>query len=200
MDKRELLRPYKKQRLGFEGVLIHIIQPNKKNNMTYGLVFASLYAPNEGIELDHAVIEMERATYNQINIKPYTPGSPSPRLDCFKRYTFTAKVNSYYKTGRIIGTPVQQECFMLQDINPLRLKITDESQLIQPTLYTQTRINNVMLSKTDVAKVRYTEDQLNEIVTTMPNDGTVEEFISVYTRSHHASKFDAFDIIDIVYQ
>lgn len=188
MEKRSALRPYKKQRLLFEGVLIHVIPPNKKNGYTHGLVFGSLYAPNEDIQLDHAVIEIDKGTfvYN--------------KFELFKRYSFTAKVTSYHKTGPIMGIQVKQECFMLEHINPNRIEKIEESRIAQPTLYIQTRIRNILASKCENVQVRYTEEQLNEIVTTMPNDGQVEEFMSVYTKSHQIAKVDAFDIIKAVYQ
>lgn len=188
MDKRSALLPYKKQRLSFEGVLLHIIPPNKKNRFTHGLVFGSLYAPNEDVELDHAVIEVDHGTF------------VFNKFELFKRYTFTAKVSIYRKTGPIMGIPVQQECCMLEQINPNKIQQVEESSLTQPTLYTRTRIRNILASKSQTAQVRYTEEQLHDIVTTMPNDGQVEEFMSVYTKSHQVVKIDSNDIIKAVYQ
>lgn len=188
MEKREVLRPYKKQRLAFEGVLINIIQPNKKNSYLYGLVFASLYAANENIQLDHAVIEMDKASFAK------------SKLEMFKRYRFTAQVGVYQKTGPILGVPVLQECFMLQYINAAKITEETESQIEQPTVYTQTRIQNILHSKSKTAQLRYTREQLIEIVTTMPNDGSVEQFMCVYTRSHQVVKVDSSEIIRTVYQ
>lgn len=188
MNKREVLRPYKKQRLSFEGVLIHVIPPDRKNNYLHGLVFASLYAPNEQIELDHAVIEMDRQGFAQ------------SKLELFKRYQFTAKVSTYHKPGPIMGISVQQECFMLQQINAKKITQIETSRLTQPTEYIRTRMNNVLLSKNTQAIVRYTEEQLMDLVTSMPNDGTVEEFMNVYTRSHQIAKVNAHDIVRAVYQ
>lgn len=188
MEKRSALRPYKKQRLFFEGVLIHIILPNKKNGYTHELVFGSLYAPNEQVELDHAVIAIDNGTF-QLN-----------KFELFKRYTFTAKVAIYRKTGPIMGIPVQQECCMLEQINPNKIHMVETSHLTQPTLYIQTRIRNILSSKSETAQMRYSKDELLDIVTTRPNDGSVEQFMSVYTKSHQVAKIDAFDIIKVVYQ
>lgn len=188
MEKRSALRPYKKQRLSFEGVLLHVIPPNKKNSYTHGLVFGSLYAPNEDIELDHAVIEVDNGTF-VLN-----------KFELFNRYTFTAKVALYRKTGPIMGIPVQQECFMLEQINPNKIQLVEESRLVQPTLYIETRMRNILASKSQVAQVRYTEEELLDIVTTMPNDGSVEQFMSVYTKSHQVVKIDSGEIIKAVYQ
>lgn len=185
MDKREVLRPYKKQRLGFEGVLVHIMQPNKRNGYTFGLVFASVYAPNEQIEIDHVVIEMDRASFGLT------------RLELFKRYGFTAKVSAYQKAGPILGILVQQECFMLEKINPKKMVELEESKIPQPTEYIKTRIKNVMLCKH--TPVEHTEEELVTMVQNMPNDGRVEEFMNEYTRRYQGKKVDSFDIIQAIY-
>lgn len=188
MDKRSALQPYKKQRLLFEGVLVHAIEPNKKNGYTYGLVFASVYAPNEDIELDHVVIQMDKGSF-KLN-----------RFTLFKRYEFTAKVTTYWKPGPIMGVLVQQECCMLEQINVNKIHMIEESQLTQPTLYIRNRVRNILASKCEDVQVRYTETQLFDILTTTPNDGSVEEFMNVYTKSHQIAKVDAFDIQKVVYQ
>ncbi|MEK4529773.1 hypothetical protein NST38_30685 [Paenibacillus sp. FSL H8-0104] len=65
MDTREELRPYRNRKLHFEGVLIDVIQPNsqnKLNSLTYGLVFGSVYAPNEKTVLPVSLIQKRNYT------------------------------------------------------------------------------------------------------------------------------------------
>jgi len=184
-DKRELLRPYKGQRLGFEGVLIEILQPNARNDYTYGLVFASVYAPTVQIELDHVVIRINRGEYNTLNLERYT------------RYYFTARVTKYYKTVHVLNTPVVQENYMLERINTNKMVQLSTSQLTQPTVYTMNRIQNVLLSK--VIKPQHTEEQLLDIVTGLPNDGKVEQFIDQYTDRYRNVTMNKSEIIDALY-
>lgn len=60
--RREILKPYVGLRLNFEGVLVNINHANKRNGYHCGLVFASIYAKNEILELDHAVIKIHPKT------------------------------------------------------------------------------------------------------------------------------------------
>jgi hypothetical protein len=183
MDTREVLRPYKKQRIGWEGVLIDIIPPNKRNGYTYGLVFASLYAPNEDIELDHAVIKMEPQEFKRADFSQYT------------RYYFTAAVASYYKAVSILGVIAQRENFMLQNINMRKLRELPESKMTQPTMYVATRIHNIMLSK----ELRHTEEELIDTVLHTPNDGSVERFINDCTNSYRQTSVSKKEIEETLY-
>lgn len=185
MDTREVLRAYKKQRLGFEGVLINVIEPNRRNAYTYGLVFASVYAPSQNIELDHVVIKIDRKSYSQANFEE------------FKRYYFTAEVAMYYKTAYFNGIAAKQENFMLQNINPYKVREIETSELPQPTQYVMTRINNIMHCKTST--IRHTEQELIDIVFETPNDGSVERFIDGYTRTYQHSRVSKFDMIETLY-
>lgn len=185
MDTREELRPYKKQRLGFEGVLINITEPNRRNGFTYGLIFASIYAPNEKIELDHAVIMIDKAQYAKINVQ------------LFKRYKFTAQVALYHKTVNVLGVSALQENFMLQRININKIEEIQESALSQPTRFVMTRINNMMMSK--AGNLQHTTEQLLEIVENTANDGSVERFITECTQAYQRKKINRSDMIDVLY-
>lgn len=184
MDTREVLRPYKKQRLGFEGVLVDVVAPNRRNGHAYGLVFASVYAQSEGIELDHVVIQMDKADYRKAELNLYT------------RYYFTAGIASYFKPTFIMGTLALQENFMLQDINLHKLRELDESQIHQPTLYVMKRINNILLCK---GELRHTEDDLIQTVFGTPNDGSVEKFINECTRSYQQTHVDKREVEEMLY-
>lgn len=184
MDTREVLRPYKKQRLGFEGVLVDILEPNRRNGYAYGLVFASVFAPNEGIELDHVVIQMDRVCFKKADLSLYT------------RYYFTARIDSYYKTVNIIGVVALQENFMLQHINLNKLREIPESKMDQPTMYVMARINNIMLCK---GELRHTEEELVEKVFNTPNDGSVEQFIDECTGSYQQTVVNRRDMEEALY-
>lgn len=184
-DRREILRPYKHKRLGFEGVLIDLIEPNRRNGYTYGLVFASVYSASQNIELDHAVIKMGIAEFNQAN------------LDLFERYYFTAVVKNYYKTGYILGIAAKIECFMLADINPHKIQKLNMSKLQQPTAYVINRIDNVLISK--IIAPRHTKEELIEHVLNMPNDGSVERFINEYTQSYQNVEITKYEVINTLY-
>ncbi|WP_078598665.1 hypothetical protein [Evansella clarkii] len=184
MDTREVLRPFKRQRLGFEGVLIDIFEPNKRNGFSYGLVFASVYAPNERIELDHVVIQMSVADFKRAQLTLYT------------RYYFTASIESYYKVTDILGITARRESFMLQNISLHKLRELPESQLAQPTAYVMKRINNIMLCK---AGPRHTEEELIDTVCRTANDGSVEQFINEYTESYQQVIVSKRDVEDALY-
>lgn len=184
MDTREVLRPYKKQRLGFEGVLIDIIEPNRRNGYNFGLVFASVYAPNEKIELDHAVIQMNMTDFKKAG------------LNLYERYYFTASIASYYKTAKILGAIALQENLMLQNINLNKLRVQPESELAQPTMHVMTRIDNIMLCK---GELHHTKEGLLETVNNTPNDGSVERFINDCTTYYQQAYINGRDIERTLY-
>ncbi|MCC2248955.1 hypothetical protein JUJ52_03150 [Virgibacillus sp. AGTR] len=184
MDTREVLRPYKKQRLGFEGVLVDVMEPNRRNGHTYGLVFGSIYAPNENIELDHAVIQMDIADFKKAKLNLYT------------RYYFTAEITSYYKATNIMGVIAQRENFMLQNISILKLREMPDSNITQPTMYVMKRIHNIMLCK---GKLRHTEEELIKTVFHTPNDGSVERFINECTGSYQQVSMNKHNMEEILY-
>lgn len=181
MDTRDALRPYKHQRLSFEGVLVDITLPTKKNHHEYGLVFGSVYAPNECIELDHVVITCNKATFNRA------------RLELYKRYKFTAMVDSYKRANRIAGTLAQTEVFMLTDIKAHRINEIETSRLTQPSLFVLNRIQTSMLCET--RPVAHTEEELLTLALREPNDGSVERFIDAYTKQNQVTEFDRFAVI-----
>lgn len=181
--RRKALEKYKNNRLRFEGVLCDIIQPNKRNGYTYGLVFASLYAIHEDIELDHVVIKSDNLRFDI-----------EPKL--FNRYQFTAKIDSYYKIGKIIGIPVQKEHFMLTEIK--RLKVSPNTKLEQPTKYVQRRIKNIMASKN--IKPIHSYNEIINIISKMTNDGSVEKFINQYSQIHQHRSFGKYDVINKLYK
>lgn len=185
-DNREVLRKYKNKRLAFEGVLIQTIKPSKRNGFTYGLVFVSIYAENEKLELDHAVIKMDIVEMQKSG------------LELNKRYKFTAKIKSYYKSGKLLGVPVNQEHFMLADINTNKVKSIKTSKLKQPTKYTQTRISNIQECKSN--RKILSENEILEKIKNMKNNGDVECFINKYTESFQQIKMTKYDIINILYK
>lgn len=184
MDTREVLRPYKNLRLGFEGVLVDIVAPNRRNGHAYGLVFASVYASNEGVELDHVVIQLDKARFKKVE------------LNLFTRYYFTATITPYFKPTDILGVLALQENFMLQDINLHKLRELNESQIHQPTMYVMKRINNILLCK---GELRHTEEDLIQTVFRTPNDGSVEKFINECTKSYQQTKVDRRELEETLY-
>ncbi|WP_145142136.1 hypothetical protein [Paenibacillus sp. Y412MC10] len=183
MDTREELRAYRNRKLGFEGVLIDVTQPNAQNKQTYGLVFGSVYAPNEKIELDHVVIKVDKYAYQ------------ASKVELFNRYRFTAFIESYRKFKRIEGITAQTESYML--VRPHIIEVMVSSSLQQPTQFVKSRIERVLTCKTSV--IQHTEAELYEMISNLRNDGDVEEFIGSYTRSHQHKKVTRHDIINTIY-
>lgn len=186
IDKREALQPYKHQRLGFEGVLIEVTPPNRKNGQSYGLVFASLYNPDRGIELDHAVVKVNAVAYESV------------KMELFTRYYFTAEIGSYYKTINLMGIPAKQEHYMLQKINLRKLMRVETSRLEQPTQYVRTRINNVILCKTKTPE--HTEAELYTFVENQPNDGSKERFMEEYSQAFQSKSMSTLEVINKLYE
>lgn len=189
MDTREGLRPYKKQRLGFEGVLVDIIKPSSRNGYTYGLVFGSVYAPNEKIELNHVVIKVNKGAIGEMKVKV--------GIELFKRYSFTARIDSYVKTAKFSNIAAKKEAFMLADIKPHKIKQVELSHMEQPTNYVMDRIRNVLLCKS--REVLHTEEELINMVRDIPNDGSVEKFIDEFTSSYQLTKITMHDVVDVIY-
>ncbi|MGC6589066.1 hypothetical protein ACPV3A_29495 [Paenibacillus sp. Dod16] len=184
MDTREELRPYRNRKLGLEGVLIDVIQPNVQNKQTYGLVFGSVYAPNERIELDHVVIKVNKYAYEASNVK------------LFKRYRFTAFVESYWKVKKIEGIEALTECYML--IRPHVIEVMENSNLQQPTQFVKSRVESFMKYKTSC--IHHTEAELFEMISHLKNNGDVEEFIGTYARRYQHKKVTQHDIINTIYR
>lgn len=184
METRENLRPFKKQRLCFEGVLIDIVTPQKKNKHQYGLVFGSVYAPNENVELDHAVIQISKEQFEKAKLERYT------------RYMFTAEVAPYFKLTRIMGVSVNQENFMLKDINFNRLKESHFSHMAQPTAYVMRRIQTMVLYK---GELKPSKNELLEAVLNTPNEGSVERFINECTESYQRTHVNQKDLEEVLY-
>lgn len=183
LNTREELQPYRNRKLVFEGVLIDVIQPNALNKQTYGLVFGSVYAPNERIELDHVVIKVNKYAYQASNVK------------LFNRYRFTAFVESYKKVKKFEGIEALTESYML--VRPHIIEAIESSNLQQPTQFVKSRIERVMTCKTSY--IRHTEAELYEIISNLKNDGDVEEFIGNYTRRYQHKKVTRHDIIKTIY-
>lgn len=182
--RREALKRHKGDRLKFEGVLCDILQPNIRNGFTYGLVFLSLYVDSHNIEIDHAVIKLDKSHFNSYD------------LQVFNRYEFTVMIDSYYKATDILGISAQREYFMLSDINKIQKVKT--SNLGQPTLSVTNRLTNVMASKTITPE--HTEEELMDIVMDLEDDGSVEEFINDYTKNLQHKKMDSHQIIKNLYK
>lgn len=189
METREGLRPYKKKRLAFEGVLVAINKPTKRNGGMHELVFASVYAPHENVELDHVVIAANSKVIKEI--KPVM----------YKRYHFTARVESYFKPVKIMNALVNREDFMLTDINTKKVRLQETSNLSQPTQFAKERIHTLVFQQSNVAPeaLWYTAEELISVVRSMPNDGSVEKFISEATRSYQKVKFSKYKVIESLY-
>ncbi|MBD7970374.1 hypothetical protein [Paenibacillus gallinarum] len=183
LDTREELRPYRNRKLGFEGVLIDLIQPNAQNKQTYGLVFGSVYAPNEKIELDHVVIKVSKCVYQASNV------------ELFNRYRFTAFIESYMKVKSFDGIEALTESYML--VKPNIIEVMENSNMQQPTKFVKSRIKSIMICKT--SDIRHTEAELYEMISKLQNNGSVENFINKYTRSIQHKKVTQTDIINTVY-
>lgn len=131
MSKREELAPYNNERLYVEGVLIDITKPNKKNHHKAGLVFGSVYLPNEDIELDHIVIAVpETFTRNK-------------EIELFNKYGFTAEVGSYYKKKNILGTLASVKAYHLQDINSRRFETIEPVVKSDLSRYLKNRLSSL---------------------------------------------------------
>lgn len=185
MDTREELRPYRNRKLRFEGVLIDVIQPNsqnKLNSLTYGLVFGSVYAPNEKIELDHVVIKINKNAYHESNVH------------LFNRYRFTATVESYMKIVKIEGISAQTESYML--IRPNRIEVMEGSSLQQPTRFVKNRIERITTCNTSGD---HNTDELYAMIEQRKNNGDVEEFCEKYIRGLQPNKVTKLDMINTLY-
>ena len=181
IDTRNALSPYKGQRLSFEAVLVDITMPTKKNHYEYGLVFGAVYAPNECIELDHVVIAVNRGVFRHMN------------LELYKRYRFTAMVDSYKRANRICGTLAQTDVYMLCDMKSHRIREIETSSLAQPTQFLLNRIETSLLCESRT--VAHTAEELLERALREPNDGSIEKFIDAYTKQNQVTEFDRFAVI-----
>lgn len=183
-SKREILAPYLDERLCFEGVLISTITPNISNGHTYGLVFASIYAPHQDIELDHVVIQMDVGGYKRAG------------LNLYSRYQFTAKVDVYYKTGLIQGMTAKRRHYMLIDMNIAKIKRIHTSKMKQPTCYVANRINNISKFSN---KTNLTKKKLFDKIMNMPNDGAVECFIDKNIKASRVKRMARYEIVNALY-
>ena len=185
MERRSILEPYLHRRLGFEGVPIDIIEPNRKNKYTYGVIFASVtHTENPNVELDHTVIQVTIDGFEKLKIELY------------KRYKFTAVVKSYTKTERILGIPAIRKYYMLADINPRKFTKIEETVIEQPSIYVESRIDNILKNENSV----YTKEQFIDMVKRIPNDGSVERFINNYTTTFQRVVYNSKDVQTILYQ
>lgn len=185
MEQRNVLSPYLNQRLGFEGVPIGFIEPNRKNKYTYGVIFASVTHVNgdRKIELDHTVIKMTVEQYDKL------------KLELYQRYKFTAVIQTYNKTERVMGIPAIRKHYMLADINTRKVEPLSETAVIQPSIYVETRINSIVENENCL----YTKDELIDIIKRIPNDGSVEHFVNNYTSTFQKVEYNADDIKSILY-
>lgn len=110
MSRREELSQFVNERLYVTGVLIDINKANKKNKYRTGLVFGSVYLPNEDIEIDHIVIAVPESFVVKNSLKLYD------------KYGFTAKVGTYNKQRYILNTPVSTKSHHLTEINQNRFE------------------------------------------------------------------------------
>lgn len=155
--RREILKPHVGRRLSFEGVLINIQGANKRSKHHCGLVFASIYAKNENIELDHAVIKIHPQKIKHLNLERY------------RRYTFTAEIYVYHKAEELLGVLTQRRYYTLTDINLKKLQPTNITHLTQPTKYVQSRLARLC---------RYDDKVFPEKnILSLINDGTIEKTV-----------------------
>lgn len=172
--RREVLKPFLNKRLRFEGVLIDVIEPSIKTNNQYGLVFASLYAKNEKIELDHAVIKIRPKKFKKANFEKYS------------RYTFTAGIDHYHKLEFILDIPTQRRHYMLTDINIYKMSIITTSDLEQPTAYVHTRASYIDYQEKQNKKHHPIEEHIKHL----KNDGSIEKSINIHLEKYKKQKIN----------
>lgn len=165
-DNREILRTYKGKRLVFEGVLIAIYRPSAVREQ-YQLVFASVAALHQHIELDHIVVHTDKSPYNL-----------SKTIGVGKRYRFAGDVTPYKKVQQLLHQPAQTENYMLTNINLGRLETQATSTLMQPTEFVRNRVRSVAAHPA----CPYDKDELTAIALTYPNDGAIESYFEEWRR------------------
>lgn len=159
-DNREILRRYKNQRLAFEGVLIAVRQPINPRE-EYRLIFGSVAAIHEPVELDHVVIHT-----------PHNPYQPPRTLGVGKRFRFKATVASYKKVQDLLYQPAQVENFELTCVDLKRIEHADASHLAQPTQFVKNRAESIALRDA----CPFSADELIDMALTYPNDGAIEYY------------------------
>ena len=175
--RREILKPYVGLRLNFEGVLVNINHANKRNGYHCGLVFASIYAKNEILELDHAVIKIHPKKLKCLNLR------------CYTRYTFTAEIGTYHKVEKVLSIPTEVKYYTINNINTNKIAIMQTSNLTQPTKYVKTRLGHI--AKHD--------NQSNTNILALRNDGSIEKHVDQYLESFRKHKITKNDIITALY-
>lgn len=165
-DNREILRAHKGKRLVFEGVLIAVYKPSHLRDQ-FQLVFASVAALHEHVEIDHIVVHTDKNPYHV-----------SRNLGVGKRFRFAANVAPYKKVQHLLEQPAQTENYMLVDINFHRVETQATSTLMQPTEFVRNRAKTVAAH--DLCP--YDQDELTAIALTYPNDGAIESYFEEWRR------------------
>lgn len=176
-DNREILRRYKNQRLAFEGVLIAVRQPINPRE-EYRLIFGSVAAIHEPVELDHVVIHT-----------PYNPYQQPNTLGVGKRFRFKATVCSYKKVQEMLYQPAQVENFELTQVDIKRVEHANISTIAQPTLFVRNRAASIALRP----ECPHTADDLIAMALTYPNDGAIEYYFEEWRQATNP-RFDPDDV------
>lgn len=163
-------------RLNFEGVLVNINHANKRNGYHCGLVFASIYAKNEILELDHAVIKIH-------------PKTKRFKLTMLYTLQFYAEIGTYHKIEKILSIPTEVKYYTINNINTNKIAIMQTSNLTQPTKYVKTRLGHI--AKHD--------NQSNTNILALRNDGSIEKHVDQYLESFRKHKITKNDIITALY-
>lgn len=173
MPSRRLpLSPYLNQRLRFEGVYTHRNKPSKHTKFRHGFLFTSIYAKNEDIQLDHVVIEvLQKEYFDKLET-----------LELNKRYSFSAEIKSYYKPVMVLGILVQREHFMLSNINYNTLKEQPQSNMVQPTYYVSSRVQQIIANNFIDHGYNNNMKKLISDIHALNNDGDVEKLINKLVR------------------
>lgn len=166
---RYQLAPYFNQRVCVRGVLIDIIAPSAKNKNKPGLVFASVRLPNEQIELDHVVIQVDNSFLNRTDIQ------------LFKTYQFTAVVKKYFhnKYDHELKFTIMAENYQLVNINENRLKTYNERNQAFSS-YQKQRIEDIAQRQ----DIPYSKEQAIDVLIELPNNGSREKWLDDIKRTY----------------
>lgn len=174
---REILKPYVGTRHLCQGILIDLIEPNKRNRHKRSGVFASIYLPKLDIELDHSVIIL--------------PGKLKDieDLELFKKYEFTIEVNTYTTTKIINNIKALGTKYQLTNISTTKFKQIDPMKPDDLSVY----LNNRLI------RFKYTErESLKKHILTLP-EGQREAFIEKLTGRKQRRTLNKHNIIKELY-
>lgn len=181
-DRRLTLEKHVGKRLLVEGILIDIHQPNQKNGYKYGLVFASVHLPNEKDQLDHVVIPV-----NKQFIMIHEPTR-------FKKYRFTALVESYTKINYLYGIAAHVKAYQLNNINTRRFDEMDTIYSPHLSYYIQNTLRRLDTSNLPI--------NINELSIIILNkkEGQREKYLNQLTMTLRKPTVTKAEILDKLYK